>query len=114
MQTKSKEVCAKPFAKSGNKRALEVNLPIQRHQGSDRLILYHARVPPVSILRPGKARTQWDFFIRLETECLFLKFGRELFFGFVTGHDFSRAVTAIKSIWALAPEGFLGSLRIIE
>jgi hypothetical protein len=28
MQTKSKEVCAKPFAKSGNKRALEVNLPI--------------------------------------------------------------------------------------
>jgi hypothetical protein len=25
--------------------------------------------------------------------------------GFVTGHDFSRAASAIKPMWALAPEG---------
>jgi hypothetical protein len=36
-------------------------------QVSDRLELDQQWVPPVSILRPGKAGTQWDFFIRSQT-----------------------------------------------
>jgi hypothetical protein len=37
------------------------------HSFSDRLILYHLRVPQVSLLRPGKAGTPWNIFIRSET-----------------------------------------------
>ncbi len=33
---------------------------------------------------------------------------------FVTGHDFSRAVTAAKNLWALAPEACFSGLSQIQ